>query len=117
MIDISGPVHLVGIGGMHMSAIGQLLRERGVTVSGSDLRASDFTTRLEAMGATVVIGPHDARSLPADTALLVTTAAASDDNPEIAEARRRELPILLRAEMVARLMESVATEYPLPKQR
>ena len=105
MIDISGPVHLVGIGGMHMSAIGQLLRERGVTVSGSDLRASDFTTRLAALGATVVIGPHDARSMPEDTALLVTTAAASDDNPEIAEARRRDLPILLRAEMVARLME------------
>lgn len=101
--DITGPVHLVGIGGMHMSAIAQLLRERAVAVSGSDLRASAFTVRLEALGARVIIGPHDAANV-GDAALVVTTAAAADDNPELVEARRRGIPVVLRAEMVARLM-------------
>ncbi len=105
MIEITGPVHLVGIGGIHMSAIGQLLRERGVAVSGSDLRGSEFTERLAAMGVAVHIGPHAAAFLPADATLLVHTAAAAEDNPEIAEARRRGIPVILRAEMVARLME------------
>ena len=103
-IDITGPVHLVGIGGMHMSAIGQLLRERGVEVSGRDLRASAFTDRLGAMGARVVIGPHEAANV-GGAALVVTTAAAADDNPELVEAKRRGIPVVLRAEMVARLME------------
>ena len=104
MSDIVGPVHLIGIGGMHMSAIGQLLLERGIAVSGSDLRPSPLIDHLVAMGATVAYG-HDAANVPADTRLVVTTAAAADDNPELAEARRRGLPVLLRAEMVAKLME------------
>jgi UDP-N-acetylmuramate--alanine ligase len=104
MSEIHGPVHLVGIGGMHMSAIGQLLRERGIEVSGSDLRASPFTERLAALGARVAIGPHDAANL-GDARLVVTTAAAADDNPELAEARRRGIPVILRAVMISRLME------------
>jgi UDP-N-acetylmuramate--alanine ligase len=104
MSDIRGPVHLVGVGGIHMSAIGQLLLERGVAVSGSDLRPSLLTMKLESLGARIFEG-HAAEHVPADTALLVTTAAASDDNPEIAEANRRGIPVILRAEMVARLME------------
>jgi UDP-N-acetylmuramate--alanine ligase len=102
--EIRGPVHLVGIGGMHMSAIGQLLRERGIAVSGSDLRASPFTERLEALGARVAIGPHDASHV-GDAALVVTTAAAADDNAELLEAKRRGIPVILRAQMVARLMQ------------
>jgi UDP-N-acetylmuramate--alanine ligase len=89
---------------MHMSAIGQLLLERGVTVSGSDLRPSPFTAKLEALGAHLAYN-HAAENLPAGTALVVTTAAAADDNPELVAARERGLPILLRAEMVAKLME------------
>lgn len=104
MSDIRGPVHLVGVGGIHMSAIGQLLLEKGIVVSGSDLRPSALTAKLETLGARIFEG-HAAENVPADTAMLVTTAAASDDNPEIAEARRRGIPVLLRAEMVARLME------------
>lgn len=104
MSEITGPVHLIGIGGMHMSAIAQLLLERGVAVSGSDLRPSPLVEKVIAMGATVAYG-HAAENLPADTALVVTTAAAADDNPELVEAHRRELPVLLRAEMVAKLME------------
>ncbi len=104
MTEIQGPVHLIGIGGIHMSAIGQLLMERGVAVSGSDIRPSNLTAKLESLGAKVSYG-HAAENVPADAALVVTTAAAADDNPELAEARKRDLPILLRAEMVAKLME------------
>ena len=104
MSDIAGPVHLVGIGGMHMSAIAQLLLERGVAVSGSDLRPSPFIDRLVALGANVAYG-HAAENVPADTATVVFTAAAADDNPELVEARRRGLPTIIRAEMVAKLME------------
>ncbi|MBK8558399.1 UDP-N-acetylmuramate--L-alanine ligase [Candidatus Amarobacter glycogenicus] len=104
MTETRGPVHLIGIGGIHMSAIGQLLREQGVAVSGSDLRPSSLTEKLAAMGATVAYG-HAAANVPVGTALVVTTAAAADDNPELGEARRRGIPVLLRAEMVARLME------------
>ena len=104
MSDIQGPVHLIGIGGIHMSAIAQLLMERGIAVSGSDMRASELTHRLEQLGATVAYG-HATENLPEDTATVVYTAAAADDNPELVEARRRGLPIIIRAEMVAKLME------------
>ena len=67
-------VHLVGAGGIHMSAIGQILRNRGHEVSGSDLSRSEFTDRLEALGATVHIG-HDAAHL-GKAELVVATAAA-----------------------------------------
>jgi UDP-N-acetylmuramate--alanine ligase len=102
MSQLPHSVHLVGIGGMHMSAIGQLLLERGVRVSGSDLRPSTFTRELEARGARVFEG-HDAANV-GDVELVVTTAAASDDNLEIVEARRRGIPVILRAEMVGRLI-------------
>ena len=104
MSDIQGPVHLIGIGGVHMSAIAQLLLERGVAVSGSDLRPSSMTEKVEALGAKVAFG-HATENVPEDTATVVYTAAAADDNPELVEARRRGLPIVIRAEMVARLME------------
>ncbi len=98
-------IHLVGAGGMHMSAIGRILLARGHRVSGSDLRRSRLTDALEALGARIAIGPHDAASV-GDAELLVTTSAATADNAELAEARRRGLPVVKRAEMVARLMEA-----------
>jgi UDP-N-acetylmuramate--alanine ligase len=97
-------VHLVGIGGMHMSAIGRILLARGHAVSGSDLRRTPLTDTLESLGAKVHIGPHDAVNL-GEAELVVTTSAAATDNPELAEAHRRGLPIVKRADMVARLME------------
>jgi UDP-N-acetylmuramate--alanine ligase len=86
-----------------MSAIALLLLERGVPVTGSDLRASNLTAKVEAAGGRVFLG-HDAGNV-GEGALVVTTAAASDDNPEVLEAKRRGIPVILRAEMVARLME------------
>ncbi|MFN0094821.1 MAG: UDP-N-acetylmuramate--L-alanine ligase [Dehalococcoidia bacterium] len=102
MTSTTGPVHLIGIGGIHMSAIGQLMLEQGVAVTGSDLTLSPLTAKLEAMGAVVYKG-HSAANV-GDVCLVVTTAAAKSDNPEIVEAERRGIPIILRAEMVARLM-------------
>ncbi len=103
MTEIRGPVHIVGIGGMHMSAIALLLHERGERVQGSDLEASDLTRNLEAMGVTV-FPEHAAQNL-GEAQCVVATAAVGDDNPEVAEARRRGLPVLGRPEVVAGLME------------
>ncbi|MEX2080298.1 MAG: Mur ligase domain-containing protein, partial [Dehalococcoidia bacterium] len=102
MIDVKGPVHLVGIGGMHMSAIAQILLKEGVVVSGSDLRPSPLTRQMEELGATVYEG-HDAANV-GKAKLVVTTVAAGDDNPELVEARKRDIPVLTRAQMVGRLI-------------
>ena len=95
-------VHLVGAGGIHVSAIGTILLQRGHTVTGSDLNASEYTRRLEALGGTIFTG-HHASNL-GDAELVVATAAARDDNPELVEARARGLPVIVRAEMVQRLV-------------
>jgi len=86
-----------------MSGIAQILRARGHVVSGSDLYPSPLTERLESLGVTVHTG-HDAGHV-GDAQLVVYTSAAHEDNPEIAEARRRGIPVIKRAQMVARLME------------
>ena len=97
-------VHLVGIGGMHMSAIARILLARGHAVSGSDTNRSDLTDALERLGATVHIGPHTAANVPTACDLLVHTSAVNETNPEVAEAIVRGLPHLERAQMVAVLM-------------
>jgi UDP-N-acetylmuramate--alanine ligase len=97
-------VHLVGIGGMHMSAIARILLSRGHAVSGSDLRRSALTDAIAALGARVFTGPHAAANV-GDAGLVVTTSAAIGENPELDEARRRGILVLKRADMVARLMQ------------
>jgi len=96
-------VHLVGVGGIHMSGIAKILRARGHTVSGSDLQLSPLTSELEGIGVSVREG-HSAEQID-DAQLVVYTSAAHGDNPEIEEARRRGIETIKRAEMVARLME------------
>ena len=96
---IPARVHLVGVGGIHMSAIAELLLARGHLVSGSDLAASAITRRLRVLGATVYIG-HDASQI-GSAELVVTTAAAGEDNPELQAARARGTRVLMRAEMVS----------------
>jgi len=96
-------VHLIGVGGIHMSGIATILRHRGVTVSGSDLALSPLTSRLEELGVTVWEG-HSAANV-GQAELVVYTSAAHDDNPELIEARRRGIDVIKRGEMVARLME------------
>jgi len=96
-------VHLIGVGGIHMSGIAQILRYRGHTVSGSDLTLSPLTSRLVELGV-AVHGGHDAANVD-EAELVVYTSAAHDDNAELIEARRRGIQTIKRAEMVARLME------------
>lgn len=96
-------VHLVGAGGVHLSAIGQILLARGHLVTGSDLVASDYTRRLQALGATVYEGHSPSNLGRAD--LVVATVAAAADNPELVEARGRGIEVVLRAEMVQRLLQ------------
>jgi UDP-N-acetylmuramate--alanine ligase len=103
MTAIPHRVHLVGIGGMHMSAIARILLTWGHEVSGSDLRPTPLTDALVALGAKVYAG-HDAANL-GTPGLVVTTSAAHGDNPELVAAHERGLTVIKRAEMVARLME------------
>jgi UDP-N-acetylmuramate--alanine ligase len=99
---IPARVHLVGIGGMHMSAIARILLTWGHAVSGSDLRRSPLTDAIESEGARVFIG-HAAANV-GDAGLVVATSAAPRSNPELLEADQRHIPLIKRAEMVARLM-------------
>ena len=101
--NVPDRVHLVGIGGAHMSAIAQILHAWGHTVTGSDQRASAMTEKIASLGVRVSIG-HAAGNV-GDAQLVVFTSAAQGDNPEIAEAQRRGVPTIKRAEMVARLMD------------
>lgn len=96
-------VHLVGIGGAHMSAIAQILHAWGHAVSGSDQKQGAMTDKLVALGIDVRIG-HAAENV-GDVELVVFTSAAHGDNPEITDAQRRGIPVIKRAEMVARLMQ------------
>ncbi len=101
--EIPQRVHLVGVGGIHMSAIARLLLHRGHTVSGSDLYLSPLTGEIESLGVTVHEG-HAAMNID-DAGLVVYTSAAQEDNPEIAEALHRGIPTMKRAEMVALLQQ------------
>jgi len=95
-------IHFVGIGGIGMSGIAELLVNLGYAVSGSDAKRSDITDRLAAMGARVAIG-HDA-SYVGDADVVVTSSAVAAGNPEVAAARERHVPVIPRAEMLAELM-------------
>lgn len=96
-------LHFTGIGGIGMSALALLAHAAGVRVSGSDLRASRATAQLAALGIPVAVG-HAAANIPADCAALIMTAAAEQANPEIAEARRRAIPIATRGELLGEMM-------------
>ena len=95
-------VHFVGIGGAGMSGIAEVLATQGYQVSGSDLAASAVTRRLAGLGVKIAIG-HDVRHVEGADAVVVSTAVAAD-NPEIAAARERGIPIVPRALMLAELM-------------
>ncbi|MEE4274878.1 MAG: UDP-N-acetylmuramate--L-alanine ligase [Thermoleophilia bacterium] len=96
------PVHFIGIGGAGMSAIALVLHQMGVLVAGSDLKQSRYTRRLSEGGVPVAIG-HRAENL-GDAAVVVVSSAIPRGNPELRAARQRGLPVLQRAEMLARLM-------------
>jgi UDP-N-acetylmuramate--alanine ligase len=98
-----GPVHFVGIGGIGMSGIAEIMLKIGYQVTGSDAKASANTERLEKQGAKIFIG-HDAAHVTDGVCALVYSTAVKPDNPEMVEARRRRIPLVRRAEMLAELM-------------
>ncbi len=95
-------IHFVGIGGIGMSGIAEVLLNLGYKVSGSDLRESDTTERLRGLGGEISIG-HAAANLT-NVDVVVTSTAVQCDNPEVIEAKRRMVPVIPRAEMLAELM-------------
>ena len=96
------PVHFVGIGGIGMSGLAEVLLELGYPVTGSDLKPTPITDRLAARGAVIFEG-HAAANLGGAKAVVVSSAVRAD-NPELLEARRRNLPVIPRGELLAELM-------------
>jgi UDP-N-acetylmuramate--alanine ligase len=95
-------IHFIGIGGIGMSGIAEILLNLGNAVSGSDLRRTAVTERLVSLGATVFEGHAAANVIGAD--VVVTSSAVNERNAEVVEARRRKIPVIQRAEMLAELM-------------
>jgi len=95
-------VHFVGIGGIGMSGIAEVLLNLGYKISGSDLKSSLVTDRLATLGATIFEG-HRAENV-AGADVVVTSSAVRPDNPEVQEARQQHVPVIQRAEMLAELM-------------
>jgi UDP-N-acetylmuramate--alanine ligase len=95
-------VHFVGIGGIGMSGIAEVLLNLGFQVSGSDLAASATTRRLEGLGARIAVGHRPDNLLETD--VVVTSSAVRPDNPEVVAARYQGIPVIPRAEMLAELM-------------
>lgn len=95
-------IHFIGIGGAGMCGIAEVLKNQGYDVSGSDLRESPVTDRLKGLGVAIHIGHRESNSDAAD--VVVVSTAVSTDNPEVASARARRVPIVPRAEMLAEIM-------------
>lgn len=95
-------VHFIGVGGIGMSGIAELLANLGYAVSGSDERRSTITDRLASLGIGVTIG-HEARAV-VDSDVVVVSSAVKPANAEVLEAKRRQIPVIPRAEMLAELM-------------
>jgi UDP-N-acetylmuramate--alanine ligase len=103
MLQKKHRVHFVGIGGIGMSGIAEVLLTLGYSVSGSDLHESELTERLRKLGAQMFIGHHE-ENLAANPSVVVISTAVKYSNPEVLEARRRQIPVIARAEMLAELM-------------
>jgi UDP-N-acetylmuramate--alanine ligase len=102
MFVTSQHAHFIGIGGIGMSGIAEILLNMGFQVSGSDLRRGSVTDRLAQLGATIFEG-HKAANISGAT-VVVTSSAVSPSNPEVVEARACKIPVIQRAEMLAELM-------------
>jgi len=102
MFATSQHAHFIGIGGIGMSGIAEILLNLDMKVSGSDLRRSPVTDRLAQMGATIYEG-HDAANISGAT-VVVTSSAIDPSNPEVVDAHAHKIPVIQRAEMLAELM-------------
>lgn len=98
-------VHFIGIGGISMSGLAEILLEEHFTISGSDSKESELTKHLEEMGVTVFYG-QQASNITNDIDLVVYTAAIREDNPEFLQAREAGLPLISRAELLGQIMDN-----------
>ncbi|MCX6151662.1 MAG: UDP-N-acetylmuramate--L-alanine ligase [Ignavibacteriales bacterium] len=98
-------IHIVGIGGIGMSSIADVLFHRGYQITGSDKSFNDVTERLQKIGIKVYAG-HSANNLANDVDVLVYSSAVAMDNPELAEALKRKIPVVKRPEMLAEIMRT-----------
>jgi UDP-N-acetylmuramate--alanine ligase len=98
-----GPLHFIGIGGIGMSGIAEVMHNLGYKIQGSDAAESANVKRLRGQGIKVALGQHTAENL-GDAAVVVYSSAVKSDNPELAAARARQIPTVKRAEMLAELM-------------
>lgn len=101
--DLNKKVHFIGIGGISMSGLAQILLKRGYTVSGSDMKESSLTKKLSQLGAEIYIGHHKDNLKNVD--LIVYTAAIPDTNPELAQAKGLNIPLFTRAEFLGLIMK------------
>ena len=106
-VDFSKPIHIhfIGIGGISMSGLAEILLKESFTISGSDAKESDLTRHLTSLGAQVFYGQKAENILPG-TDLVVYTAAIHPDNPEFAAAMEKGLPMLSRAELLGQMMKN-----------
>lgn len=102
-ISTDTQVHLIGIGGVSMAALAEVLHQKGAKVTGSDGVASAAVSHLRSIGIPIYIG-HNARQVGKKVACIIRSAAIRDDNPEIVEARRREIPVFERAQAWGAIM-------------
>ena len=109
-INFKKPVHIhfIGIGGISMSGLAEILMQEGFTVSGSDARESSLTRRLASLGAQIVYGQR-AENISRDMDVVVYTAAIHPDNPEYARAAEMNLPMLTRAQLLGQIMQNYGT--------
>ena len=109
-IDFNKPIHIhfIGIGGISMSGLAEILLKENFTISGSDAKASELTRHLESLGAKVFIGQR-AENMEDGTDLVVYTAAIHPDNPEYASAVAKKIPMLTRAELLGQIMKNYET--------
>ena len=103
-INFKEPIHIhfIGIGGISMSGLAEILSEEHFTVSGSDAKESDLTRHLEHLGIKVYYG-QTAANITDDIDLVVYTAAIHEDNPEFACAREKGIPMMPRAELLGQI--------------
>ena len=109
-IDFNKPIHVyfIGIGGISMSGLAEILLDSGFTVSGSDAKQSPLTDDLTLKGAFVYYG-HNAEHIKSDIDLIVYTAAIKAENPELIAANSMQIPILSRAELLGQIMRKYGT--------
>lgn len=102
--DKNKRIHFIGIGGISMSGLAEISIKKGFNVSGSDMKASPLTEKLESMGAKIYIGQSE-ENITEDINLVVYTAALSDNNPELLKSRELNIPLMIRAEFLGHIMK------------